>query len=230
MLHHVHVGRLLACGPAHNWPKRSGSGFAYRVDDSSPLDDRIKFGRTTMMPSDTPPPQPTPISFSFTSTCDLYDTVLDLARVPSGLRWRSYGKIERFAGRVVTVQCAADNSRIKETLASPPPQQQPSVLVVDGSGSQQRCALIGDQIAQSAIDNGWAGIVIVGCVRDVEILEMMNIGIVALGSTPRKSTRRGEGQVNERIQVGECQVNPGDVVFVDRNGVLFLDPSDVPAA
>lgn len=155
----------------------------------------------------------------------MYDAVLDRARILSA--WHSYGQRDCFCGYAVTVRCHEDNSRVKEVLAAPAAVPH-SVLVVDGGGSR-RCALLGDQIAQTAVENGWAGVIVYGCVRDVEVLATMDVGVVALGATPRKSTRRGEGQVGERIRLGDEEgvwVKPGDAVFVDRNGMLFLDGND----
>jgi RraA family protein len=111
-----------------------------------------------------------------------------------------------------------------------PPQAQPAppyVLVVDGGGSRH-CALLGDQLAAAAVQSQcWAGIVVYGCVRDVHVLGNLPIGIVAIGTTPRKSIRRGQGEHGVPITIGEATIHPGDYVFVDRDGVLVLDPDDV---
>ena len=86
-----------------------------------------------------------------------------------------------------------------------------------------RRALLGDLIAANAVDNGWAGVVIFGCVRDVEILRTLNLGIKALGSIPLKTERLGEGQLNVPIEMGGVTVNPGDFVVGDLNGVVFVE-------
>lgn len=133
-----------------------------------------------------------------------------------------------FCGYAVTVQCYEDNSRVKELVETPLLQQtegRKNVLVVDGGGSM-RIALLGDRLAACAVQNGWAGLVIYGCVRDVDVLRTMDdLGLVALGCTPRKSVRRGQGEVNVPITIGDVLVWPGDAVFVDDDGVVFLDPS-----
>lgn len=160
---------------------------------------------------------------SFIPTCDLYDSYLDKAKVPTTLQWRSFGNVQHFCGVAVTVKCFEDNSRVKELVESAAPGPQ-SILVIDGGGSQ-RCALLGDKLAQAAAENHWVGIVVHGCVRDVDVLKKISIGIVAMGCIPRKSKRMGEGQVNVPIRVGDVMVNPGDEVYIDNDGVLFLDPS-----
>jgi len=159
------------------------------------------------------------------STADVYDIFLDGARVPTGVgAWRSYGSVPHFAGPVWTIKCHEDNSRVRECAAS---SGRGRVMVVDAGGSH-RCAVLGDAIARTARDNGWRGIVVYGCVRDVPVLRTLDgFGVVALGSTPRKSTRRGEGQTNLTIQIGNVQVGTGDYVIADADGILFLTQEQV---
>ena len=156
-------------------------------------------------------------NIEFVPTCDLYDEYLDEARVPA-LPWRSFGGRKAFHGPAVTIKCFEDNSRLKEMVESP---GRGRVLVVD-AGASQRCAVMGDMLAEHAASTHWAGGIVHGCVRDVEALEKIDVGVVALGCTPRKSTRRGEGQVELPIKIGDVECKPGDFVFCDRDGVLLL--------
>jgi regulator of ribonuclease activity A len=153
------------------------------------------------------------------STPDLCDDHADAARVVTGLHWHSYGGHEQFGGRIATVKCFEDNSRVKETLAT---EGDGRVLVVDGGGSL-RNALIGDMIAANARDNGWAGIVIYGACRDVDILRDINFGVFALGCVPRKSVRRDEGQIDIPISFGGVTFRPGEYVYADANGIIVSE-------
>jgi regulator of ribonuclease activity A len=159
------------------------------------------------------------MSSNFKSTCDLYDEHLDRARVP-GTRFSHFGGRTRFSGLATTVKCFEDNSRIKELAGTPGAGR---VMLVDGGGSL-RCALLGDVIAAEAQRSGWEGIIIRGCVRDRAELGKLDLGVLALGTTPRKSTRRGEGQVDLAIQLGGIWCSPGDRVYADEDGVLLLEP------
>ena len=132
------------------------------------------------------------------------------------LPWRDFGARAVFSGRAVTVKCFEDNSLVKELVQTPGDGR---VIVVDGGGSVRR-ALLGDQLAAKAAENGWSGLVIAGVVRDVEILETIDLGIKALGSCPQKTDKRGEGQRDIPVDVGGSTVSPGDFVYADRNGVL----------
>jgi len=153
------------------------------------------------------------------STPDLCDTHPDRVRVVTGLQWLSYGGKDRFFGPVSTVRCFEDNSRVKEQLAEP---GEGRVLVVDGGGSL-RHALIGDQIATRAADEGWAGVIIHGACRDVTVLSEIELGLFALGCVPIKSVRRGEGVVDHPVSFGGVRFTPGDWVYADPNGVIVAD-------
>jgi regulator of ribonuclease activity A len=158
------------------------------------------------------------------ATSDLFDAHGDEVQVLE-LPTRGYGGLPRFHGEVATVKCHEDNSRVKELLSSPGAGK---VLVVDGGGSL-RCALLGDLIATAAVENGWQGVIIHGAVRDVSALAQLELGVVALGSTPRKSVRRGEGQTGASISFGGVTFTPGCYAYVDADGVLVASRLLTPA-
>lgn len=157
-------------------------------------------------------------------TCDLLDDnedkVIDVIP-PSldGKSFKNYGGHTTFGGQIVTVKCFEDNSRVKETLAT---AGQGRVLVVDG-GASMRCALLGDMIAKSACDNGWAGIIIYGCVRDVDEIARMDIGVMALASIPKKSVRKGLGEMGVSLNIGGVAIHDGAWVYADHNGIIVCD-------
>lgn len=162
-------------------------------------------------------------------TCDLLDNHPECqVFLPNieGKRFYNYGGHKSFFGQIVTVKCFEDNSVVKELLNANGKDEnnQGKILVVDGGGSM-RCALLGDMITSAAIDNGWAGIVVYGCVRDVDIILNMPIGIMALGSIPRKSTRRGEGQKDLEINLGNIVIRPGMYLYADNNGIIVSKTS-----
>ena len=117
---------------------------------------------------------------------------------------------------MVTVKCFEDNSRVKELLATPGDGR---VLVVDGGGSL-RCALLGDMIAESAVNQGWAGVIVYGCIRDVDAIAELELGVQALASIPLKSVRKGVGEVDVPVTFGGITFRPGEYVYADNNGVI----------
>ncbi len=98
------------------------------------------------------------------------------------------------------------------------------VLVVDGGGSPRR-SLLGDNLASAAVKNGWAGIVIFGYLRDVEEIAPMELGVMALGSVPRKTDKRGEGQLGVTLHFGGCEIASNDYLYADETGIIVADRS-----
>lgn len=152
------------------------------------------------------------------TTPDLCDAHADRVEVAEPL-FRSYGGRGAFAGRIVTVACFEDNSKVKELAAQPGDGQ---VIVVDGGGSM-RCALLGDQIAAAAAANGWAGLLINGCVRDVDALGHLALGVQALGTHPRKTDKRGLGDIDVPVRFAGLRFVPGHWLYADLNGVIVAD-------
>lgn len=151
------------------------------------------------------------------TTPDLCDAHPEVAVLP--FQWCAFGCRERFAGPISTVACFEDNSRVAEAVAE---AGRGRVLVVDGQGSLDR-SLLGDRLAALAADNGWAGVVVIGAVRDVEIIDQIDIGVRALGVCPRKTDKQDRGDRDVPLRLGEVPVNPGGWLYADRNGVVVSD-------
>ncbi|ALH95906.1 ribonuclease E activity regulator RraA [Acinetobacter equi] len=154
-------------------------------------------------------------------TCDLLDNYPDLdiqVLIPSldGKFFQSYGGRKSFYGQIVTVKCFEDNSRVKELLAT---DGTGKVLVVDG-GASMRCALMGDMIAESAVKNHWNGVIIYGCVRDVDAIAQLDLGVHALAAIPQKSNRKDMGEVDIPLYFGSVTFKANDYVYADNNGII----------
>lgn len=161
------------------------------------------------------------------STCDLCDihkTSSDGSFRVLPPVFREFGGRPAFAGRVVTVKCFEDNTSVKALLESPGAGR---VLVVDGAGSLRR-ALIGGNIAAAAARNGWAGVVVDGCVRDLAELAACHIGIRALAPMPLPTDRKQAGQVDVPVQVQGVWVRPGDWLCADADGIVVLPQPPQP--
>jgi len=148
-------------------------------------------------------------------TTDLYDNYADRVRVCDPI-FRDFGGHARFFGPIATVKCFEDNSLIKAVLGEPGKER---VLVVDAGGSL-RCAMLGDLIAASAVEHGWRGVLLFGCVRDAVELAGMALGVKALATNPRKSEKRGEGQRDIPVSFAGVCFRPGDHVYCDEDGIL----------
>ena len=93
------------------------------------------------------------------------------------------------------------------------------VLVVDGNGSMNR-ALLGDNLAQAAINNSWSGILINGCIRDSEEIAKMDIGVKALATIPRKTVKKNQGSRDVAVEFGDVTFQPGHYLYADMDGVV----------
>lgn len=152
------------------------------------------------------------------STCDLCDDYSDDLQILEPL-YQNYGQKQAFYGEVVTVKCFEDNSMVKQLSTEPGNSR---VLVVDGRGSL-RHALLGDLIAAKFVENGWSGLLIHGCVRDVEILKTMQLGVKALNSIPIKSVRKGMGETGVPIRIAGANIKTGDWIYADETGIIVSD-------
>src|SRR5215210_9139724 len=129
---------------------------------------------------------------------------------------RDYGGTTSFYGSLVTVKVFEDNVLVREALET---DGQRRVLVVDGGGST-RCALVGDRLAQLAHDNGWAGIVVNGCIRDSAEIAGIRIGVKALHAVPKKSSKKGIGERDIPVRFAEITFAPGHYLYADQDGVI----------
>ncbi len=149
------------------------------------------------------------------STPDLCDAYPDLVRIADPI-FRNYGGKSSFGGEIVTIKCFEDNSRVKESAGT---NGEGKVMVIDGGGSLNK-ALLGDLIAEAALNNEWEGFIIFGCIRDVEPINSMKIGVKALNSIPLKTQRKGIGEINIPITFGGVTFNPGEFVYSDKTGII----------
>lgn len=161
------------------------------------------------------------------ATCDLCDAHKnddsgDFRVLPPV--FRDFGAVKKFAGPVVTVKCFEDNSLVKAAVDSDgrvdtPQGRVGQVLVVDGGASMRR-ALLGGNLGAAAARNGWAGVVIDGCVRDTVELATHGVGIRALAAMPLPTEKRNQGQAGLAVQIQGVWVRPGDWLYADEDGMV----------
>jgi regulator of ribonuclease activity A len=130
--------------------------------------------------------------------------------------FRDFGAARRFCGPIATIKCFEDNSLVRAAVAE---SGNGRVLVVDAGGSMRR-AVLGDLLAQQAVDNGWNGFLIYGCIRDSAAIARMPIGVKALGAHPLKTDKRGEGQRDVAVRFADATFAPGAWVYADEDGIL----------
>lgn len=144
--------------------------------------------------------------------CDAHPDAVKVCQTP----FRSFGQVTTFHGPIRTLSVLDDNALVRQTLERP---GQGAVLVVNGGGSLKR-ALVGDNLAKLAIDNGWAGIVVHGAVRDTAVINTMDIGVKALGTIPLRADRDVIGEIDIPTAFGGVIFTPGDWLYADEDGLI----------
>ncbi len=148
-------------------------------------------------------------------TADLCDAHGERVAVVTPM-FTSFGGRSAFGGEITTLKVFEDNSLVRKALESPGNGR---VLVVDG-GASMRCALVGDQLALLGVRNGWAGIVVYGCIRDSKAIAEMDIGVFALGTHPLRSVKRDVGERDVPLHFGGVHFRPGNYLYADEDGVI----------
>jgi regulator of ribonuclease activity A len=151
-------------------------------------------------------------------TTDLCDAHEEKVRVVDPM-FNSFGGRASFFGRIATLKLFEDNSLVRKALESPGDGR---VLVIDGGGSLRR-ALVGDQLAALGVKNGWAGIVVYGCIRDSRAIGEMDIGVFAIDTHPMKTLKKNVGDADISVTFGGVTFNPGEWLYADEDGVIVSE-------
>lgn len=159
------------------------------------------------------------MTFHTADLSDAHGAEIQIVEAP----FRDFGGTLHFHGAISTVRAPEDNSLVRAALEEPGAGR---VLVIDGAGSM-RCALLGDQLAELAVKNGWAGVVVHGCIRDSEAIARMTLGVKALGTHPRKTQKRNEGERDVPVRMGGVTLTPGTYLYADGDG-LIVSPRALP--
>ncbi|QIW15090.1 ribonuclease E activity regulator RraA [Pasteurellaceae bacterium RH1A] len=145
--------------------------------------------------------------------CDVYSDQVDVVEPILS----SFGGVPAFFGKITTVKCFESNGLIEEVLEE---NGEGRVLLIDGGGSVRR-ALINGELAQLAVDNGWEGIIVYGAVRQLDILETLDIGIQAIAPIPVGADEQTIGEVDTPVNFGGVTFFPEDYVYADLTGVIL---------
>jgi regulator of ribonuclease activity A len=148
-------------------------------------------------------------------TADLCDDFADQVRVVEP-GFANFGGNTVFSGPISTIKCHEDNSKVRKQLSTPGNGR---VLVVDAGGSR-RCAMLGDILADKGVQNGWAGVVMYGLIRDSHDISQMPIGVKALGTHPKKSEKQDIGDVDVAVHFAGVTFQPGEYLYADHDGII----------
>lgn len=150
------------------------------------------------------------------ATTDLSDAHADMLQYCTPV-FRDYGGVTAFHGPVSTLKVFEDNVIVRAAVET---KGEGRVLVVDGAGSLN-CALFGGNLATLAAQNGWAGVVVYGCIRDTLELVAEKVGVKALAAHPKRSARLGAGEKDVTVRFAGVTIAPGDWLYADADGIII---------
>ncbi|GAV20426.1 regulator of ribonuclease activity A [Mariprofundus micogutta] len=151
-------------------------------------------------------------------TTDLYDDYLEALQVAAPV-FRDFGGRQSFSGQIVTLKALEDNTFLKAAFET---DGRGKVLVVDSAASM-RCAMMGDVMASLGASNGWEGVIINGCIRDSADVAKVDLGVKALATIPRKTTKRNQGVMDIPLRFADVVFNPGEYVYADEDGIVLSE-------
>ena len=152
-------------------------------------------------------------NFKTADLCDLYSENLIIMHQ----QFKSYGKEQSFYGKISTIKCLNDNSKVREAVNTDGSNK---VLIVDGEASM-KCALLGDMLAEAAFKNNWSGIIVNGCIRDSDVIANIGIGVFALTTKPVKSVKKGAGETEINVRFMGITFQPGEYIYADKDGIII---------
>lgn len=160
------------------------------------------------------------MEYNTSELCDLYTDMVDVVEPI----FTNFGGRSSFGGEISTIKCFEDKSKIFDVLQT---NGHGKVLLIDGGGSLRR-ALIDINVAQLAVDNEWEGIVCFGAVRDVDLLDELDLGVQALASIPVAADENDIGDIDVAVNFGGVTFLPEDHIYADNTGIILSpDPLDI---
>jgi len=99
---------------------------------------------------------------------------------------------------------------------------QPGDIVVSAFAAHQGCAAAGDRVVGMMKNNGAAGFVTDGPMCDYDGIVAVGLPAWCTGLTPASPFSKGPGSVGQAIQIGGQEVETGDMVVADRDGVVVV--------
>lgn len=151
------------------------------------------------------------MDFFTADLCDKYDDKVQVL-APN---FYSYGGKTKFSGQVATCKIIDNNAELIKLLKS---EGKGRVCVVDVDAKY--VAVVGDKLMGFAKENGWNGIVVNGYVRDTFTTKDIEVGLLALGTCPKKAPIQNDGETGIKISFGGIDFNEKDYLYADNDGLI----------
>ncbi len=129
---------------------------------------------------------------------------------------KSFGGVSMCHGKIYTIELFEDNTDLVKLLRDE--KGDGRVCVVDVKGDY--CAVVGETLMGFAYENGWAGIVINGYVRDTHQTSIIPVGLFALGTYPYKSEKKANSNRDIELKFGGVSFRAGHILYADNDGII----------
>ena len=130
--------------------------------------------------------------------------------------------IPRIAGIAYTVKChPGDNLMLHAAIY----RAKPGSIIVVEAGSLDY-AVSGGNVCAIAQKRGIAGFVVDGVIRDVAEVREGRFPVFARGIMPKPGVKERLGTLNEPINCGGVEVNSGDIIVADEEGIAVIPQAE----
>lgn len=128
-------------------------------------------------------------------------------------------------GPALVVAVAHNDNRAMRAV--PAAVSAPGTVLVVECGKESTTAILGEIIARELLAAGVVAVVTDGLIRDRLDVAAAGLPVWARGVTPVASSKDGPDQVGGSVRIGETEVNDGDVVVADADGVVIWPAAGV---
>nr|WP_246261374.1 RraA family protein [Alteromonas ponticola] len=156
------------------------------------------------------------VSYSDVSTCD-YADALDANQFMHASIRALWPQTQRLAGPAFTVVCApGDHLMLHAAIYRAKPGD---ILVVQGD---EKLAMAGGNVCAIAQKRGIQGMIVDGFVRDIDEIAQMQFPVYAKGTFPKPAAKKALGKLASPIQCGDVQIENGDIIVADNDGIAVI--------
>lgn len=151
------------------------------------------------------------------------DCMNRLSAMSSAIRLMNKPFSGSMAGPALTVKARpGDNLMLHKALNM---ATEGDIIVVSNEGDRSQ-SLMGEIMAAYGKFKKVAGFVFDGPIRDLDALYELGVPIYATGTTPGGPFKEGPGEINVPISCGNANVDPGDIILGDTDGVIVIPRLD----
>jgi len=133
-----------------------------------------------------------------------------------GAGYKNYGGAEKCQGEILTIKLDKNNSDLIKLLRDE--DGTGKVVVVDLG--REYYAVVGENLMKFAHKNNYSGIIVNGYIRDTHQIKDIPVALYAIGTCSRKAIPVSRGERGVKLSFGDIEINSGDYLYADTDGVI----------